>query len=564
MDVVRAERVTDLQPRLLLAVAGVRALLVSGLAMVGSLWDPGDTGRRHLFVVVALGWLPFALAAFMLSDRRGSPVARFVAPVADLAALACVVALVPEWADVAMIASVPVVAVAALTWPLPQLWVLPVAATALVPGAALVSETSHPVGALLVVSLGSAAVVAMIALVRSRERAAMLDTQAQRGRVGVIVAHVPHPVVLTTAAGAVEAWNSAAEQTLHGASGLSVDAPCAAALGLHVGERPLQCLGRCELLDLCAAEPDGSVEVWRPLGDEGRRQPLFASASALLDARGDEAEVVHSLRDITRLKQADEAKTLFLATASHELKTPLTVITGFADMLLGRPDLDPVVRQQALEAVSTRARELARIVDRLLLSSRIESGRATVKVAPVDVADVVVDRVKALAAATGRFIETALEEVPAAAADRTALTTVVDHLLDNALKYSAAPGKTRVALTQDREELVLEIADEGVGMDEEAATHCFDKFWQADSSDSRTYGGTGIGLYIVRSLVESMGGTVGVSSVLGGGSVFTVRLARWTEPSATDAALPQQRAPEPSMIREFMRQIGVPTAGVSE
>jgi signal transduction histidine kinase len=157
-----------------------------------------------------------------------------------------------------------------------------------------------------------------------------------------------------------------------------------------------------------------------------------------------------------------------------------------------------------------------------------------------------------------------LPDLPPVAADRTALTTVVDHLLDNALKYSAAPGKTRVALTQDREELVLEIADEGVGMDEEAATHCFDKFWQADSSDSRTYGGTGIGLYIVRSLVESMGGTVGVSSVLGGGSVFTVRLARWTEPSATDAALPQQRAPEPSMIREFMRQIGVPTAGVSE
>jgi signal transduction histidine kinase len=287
--------------------------------------------------------------------------------------------------------------------------------------------------------------------------------------------------------------------------------------------------------------------VWRALPD-GKRQPLLASA-ALVD---DGAEVVHSLRDITKLVEADEAKTVFLATTSHELKTPLTVINGFASTLLRQPDIDPGTREVALTAIHRRAQELSKIVDRLLMSSRIEAGRLSLAVEQVNVAELVRDRVLPVPAATGRDVVLDVTDAPDAYANADAVATVVDHLVDNALKY-APDGQVRVAVGADGGAVVLRVRDDGVGMDAEQAEHCFDKFWQADASDARQFGGTGIGLYIVRSLVEAMGGTIEVRSALGAGSEFAVRLAS-VEPVI---ALPDQRAPEASMIREFMRQIGV-------
>jgi len=108
----------------------------------------------------------------------------------------------------------------------------------------------------------------------------------------------------------------------------------------------------------------------------------------------------------------------------------------------------------------------------------------------------------------------------------------------------------------------IEVVDHGIGMDPEQRQHCFDNFWQAASTDSRRYGGAGIGLYIVKSMVESMGAKIEVTSELGQGTRFTLTFAR--AQAASD--VPPQRSaedgelePEPSMIREFMRQIGVPT-----
>ncbi len=110
-----------------------------------------------------------------------------------------------------------------------------------------------------------------------------------------------------------------------------------------------------------------------------------------------------------------------------------------------------------------------------------------------------------------------------AAADPLALQTVVDHLLDNAVKYSdggpvVIEGRRRSAMVE------ISVSDIGIGMDEEQARHCFDKFWQAESTDVRRFGGTGIGLYIVSSMVDAMGGTIVVESAPGQGSRFVVRV----------------------------------------
>jgi signal transduction histidine kinase len=166
------------------------------------------------------------------------------------------------------------------------------------------------------------------------------------------------------------------------------------------------------------------------------------------------------------------------------------------------------------------------------------------------------ERAHTLFKATGRTVECEIaDDVPDVAADPQGLVTVVDHLLDNALKYSPNGAPVWVRASRLGDGARIDIQDGGIGMDAEQAAHCFDKFWQAESTDVRRFGGTGIGLYIVRSLVEGMGGTVEVHSTAGVGTTFTVILgpAPGRSGPGDDPGSGEQNS-----IREFMRQLGVP------
>ena len=377
-----------------------------------------------------------------------------------------------------------------------------------------------------------------------------------------ILDRVADAVVVTDAAGTILQWNPAAERIFGSAAGRAIGGRCGAALALHSDDRELGCDGICPLLELAGTDHPGlGTELWRqrPSGD---RQPLIGTAQALRDADGAISEVVHSFRDITRLKEADEAKALFLATASHELKTPLTVIQGFAQTLL-RTEAPDGLREEALRAIERRAIELDRIVNRLLLSGRIEAGRMNLELSDVDVVPVVAERVAGYSQGTGRAVElrTAGGQ-PRVMADAPALAIVIDHLLDNAIKYSPGGEPITVTIAHSGDVIDIVVTDRGIGMDTEQVSHCFDKFWQAESRNDRRFGGTGIGLFIVRSLVDSMHGSIRVSSKLGQGTAFTVSLAR---AGVRDAVPPPAKEPHPqrgvgeaSIVREFMRQIGVP------
>jgi diguanylate cyclase (GGDEF)-like protein/PAS domain S-box-containing protein len=382
---------------------------------------------------------------------------------------------------------------------------------------------------------------------------------AEKEKSEAILARVGDAVVVTDAHGRVTQWNDAAERILRLPSAEALGRHCAEVLCLHRGDQGLVCTAGCPLL--AAARDDLlGVEVWRVLPD-GRRQPLLAHSEAVRDAEDNIAEVVHSLRDITRLKEADEAKTLFLATASHELKTPLTVIRGFAQALTSGPALEGEDQAEALRAIERRAIELTKIVERLLLSSRIEAGQAEVSPIEADVRAVAAERVSAMAAATGRPVDLEFEsDIPPGVVDPDALATVLDHLVDNALKYSPNGIPVVVRLDADDAWVRVAVRDAGIGMDAEQVAHCFEKFWQAESSDVRRFGGTGIGLYIVRSLVEAMGGKVAVESSPDRGSTFLVLLPRAGVPPPTppEPASPRRSGGQQSIIKEFMRQIGIP------
>jgi len=246
------------------------------------------------------------------------------------------------------------------------------------------------------------------------------------------------------------------------------------------------------------------------------------------------------------------------------LKTPLTVIRGFSQMLvMPESQMTPDERAAALRAIDTRARQLTGIVDRLLLSSRIESGRIDLRVESVDVGSMLFEQVMAMRAATSRDVELEVpDDLPLLLVEPGAFTTIVDHLLDNAAKYSPAGGPIRLLVAVQRDHVDLTVTDDGVGMNEEQAAHCFDRFWQAELTDVRRFGGTGIGLYIVRSLVEAMNGVISVASAPGRGSAFTVTFVRADRPIEPAPELEPETAAEPgrgdrSIIREYMRQLGV-------
>ena len=351
---------------------------------------------------------------------------------------------------------------------------------------------------------------------------------AEKEKSEAVLARIGDGVIVTDANGHILDWNPAAARMVGWAeenppSGL----PCRTVLGLRLKDRELDCEKGCALLSLRAT---GEVESGRGLEvgrthPNGRRQPLLADVEPIRGPEGGVAEVVHSFRDVSRLKEADEAKSLFLATASHELKTPLTVIMGFASTLVSAGDqLSPEVRDESLRAIERRAIELGTIVDGLLMASRIESGRVDLDMTEVDLEPLLRDRVAAAQARSGRGVVLSVGELLPVSADPQAVSTVVDQLVDNALKYSPSGGTVSVAATSHGGEVEIAVSDEGMGMDAEQLDHCFDKFWQAESTDIRRFGGTGIGLYLVQSLTEAMGGTVRVESTPGVGTTFRVSL----------------------------------------
>ena len=436
------------------------------------------------------------------------------------------------------------------------------AATALAFGSVgLAAASGASAGALALLAVSEAVLVGLLSRLTARLDAAEVRSTELDARAATILDHVREAVVVTDPAGVVRRLNDAARELMvTGAdTGELAGRRCEQVLGLHAGERVLACgAGRCPLLagPGMVDSDHHDVELWRPLPD-GRRQPLLASVSVVRATSGEITELVHSLRDITTLKQADEAKTLFLATASHELRTPLTVIGGFAELLLTAESMDEETRTTALRAVKARVDQLTAIVDRLLLSSRIEAGRATVYPGPVDIVPLLRERAAALEQSTGRAVTVDVDgdTLPTAAADAVAVATVIDHLLDNAAKYSPGGPPVAIEAWSDDDRVAFDVVDRGIGMSAADCNCCFDKFWQAETTDRRRFGGTGIGLYVVRSLVESMGATVTVKSAPGDGSRFGVVLRRHDGiPSPPAGGASGERL----MIREFMRQLGVP------
>lgn len=255
---------------------------------------------------------------------------------------------------------------------------------------------------------------------------------------------------------------------------------------------------------------DRLAEQNRMLADQARK------LEELLEK---EHHTVDELRELNRMKGE------FVAVVSHELRTPVTALIGYAKTLR-QPEFaeDPVMLLEFLERMERQGDRLLRLVENLLTASRIESRELPVSVGRVLFEDLVSEVVEGLAVEADRIHVDVPSDLPVLHTDRQLLGRVVSNLLDNALKYSPEGTPCELGAKTERGRLVFWVQDHGIGIPPEALPRIFERFYQVDSSTTRVFRGAGLGLSLVKDLLDPLGGTIEVQSTPGQGSRFTVVL----------------------------------------
>lgn len=236
--------------------------------------------------------------------------------------------------------------------------------------------------------------------------------------------------------------------------------------------------------------------------------------------------IVATVEDVTEQSRIDTVRTDFVANLSHELKTPIGGIAALADTMIG--EKDPQVIERLTARIVDESYRLSRIVDDLLDLSRIEFGGAEdwEPVAITDVVNEVVARMQHESKRTGVSIEAKTLAGVRVVGDRMQLVSALQNLVSNAIKYSGDGKKVLVEVQATAELVSILVVDQGIGIAARDHQRIFERFYRVDRARSRTTGGSGLGLSIVRHVVSNHGGTVSVVSEEGRGSTFTIVLPR--------------------------------------
>lgn len=270
------------------------------------------------------------------------------------------------------------------------------------------------------------------------------------------------------------------------------------------------------------------------MAKDGTERPIVDSWAPMKDVMGNTIGTVIVFQDITERKRVEEAlrqsqqlKTEFIQNVSHELRTPLAIARGYAELLedgtLGQ--LLPK-QQEPISIIVRRLRMLSELVSDI--TAILEAETRDLQQEPVDLTDLVlkaVDHFQVIARQQGLILTTKVApDLPPVLGDAMCLYRVLDNLLGNALKFTPVGGCITVCLRQSRESLVLEVADTGIGIPPDRQERIFERFYQVNGSSRRRYGGVGLGLALVKEIVETHDGEISVESEVGRGSIFTVTL----------------------------------------
>jgi two-component system phosphate regulon sensor histidine kinase PhoR len=287
---------------------------------------------------------------------------------------------------------------------------------------------------------------------------------------------------------------------------------------------PLEVFRRPELENavraVLAGEPVQTLEI-----TTGSNHVLQAGVSPVTNAAGAVDSAVVVFHDLTEIRRLERMRRDFVANVSHEFKTPLTSIRGYTETLLSGAKDDPSIAVDFLNTIQRNAQHLEMLVSDLLklarLESEVPSDRDVIDLKPM-IEDVIASRRSAI---HEREVKVVLEcPETQIHADRSRLYTALANLIDNAIHYNKPGGEVRINAEIEDGYLFLAVVDTGQGIPSEELPRIFERFYRVDKSRGRDSGGTGLGLSIVKHAIESQGGTITVTSRLGTGSAFTIRL----------------------------------------
>ncbi len=337
---------------------------------------------------------------------------------------------------------------------------------------------------------------------------------SERRPLAAVLAALPDPVIVVTEDFRVVAVNPPARELLP---------------TLRSGDVLALALRDPDVLDgVRRVHASGMAETvpWR---DRVPVERSFDVTIAPLDAAGEARDLVLTVRDLTEARFVARMRTDFVANASHELRTPLASLLGFVETLQGPARDDARARERFLAIMGEQARRMARLVDDLLSLSRIEQNQHVRPATPVDLGSVarhVADTLAPLARENGARLEVSAPDPVIVAGDRDELVRVAENLIENAIKYGAAPrpdgspGLVEVAVEVRRRDGLLTVRDHGPGIHPEHLPRLTERFYRVDAGESRSKGGTGLGLAIVKHIVARHRGRLTVNSAVGCGATF--------------------------------------------
>ncbi|MET0200313.1 MAG: ATP-binding protein [Gaiellaceae bacterium] len=342
---------------------------------------------------------------------------------------------------------------------------------------------------------------------------ARLFREAERGaNAARALAYVADGVVLIDKDNIVRHWNPAAALITGVAEEDALDRPVRDvvpswdALTTHV---PLVAPG--------APAPPVTV----PIVIDGDERWVAVSGVAFMQGR------VYALQDVTEERALEKTRSDFVTTASHELRTPLAAVYG-AIRTLRREDVELSEEDQAqfLEMIEAEATRLARIVDQILLAGQLDADAVELEVSECDPSEIAARVIESAQVHSPETISLSLDVdgTPKISCDENKLRQVLVNLVDNAVKYSPGGGRVELRVRNGNGSCVIDVVDEGLGIPPGERERIFEKFYRLDPDQTHGVGGSGLGLYIVRELVERMDGRLSVESELGKGSRFTLEL----------------------------------------
>jgi two-component system, OmpR family, phosphate regulon sensor histidine kinase PhoR len=298
-------------------------------------------------------------------------------------------------------------------------------------------------------------------------------------------------------------------------------------LGLKVPPQPgsglVEVVRQTELIEAARKVLAGEPRVESEIVTGTLRQHFFAATVASVRAAETNGAVI-VLHDITALRKLERVRRDFVANVSHEFRTPLTAIQGFAETLLAGAMNDPQNRERFLGIIVEHSRRLARLTEDLLMLSKMDADRLELETRRIPVGPFVESCIETSAPRAKEkdlklFVNLA-ERLPDIAGDRRRLTEILQNLLDNAIQYTPAGGEIMVSASPKNGEVVFTVSDTGIGIPQADQPRIFERFYRVDVARSREVGGTGLGLSIAKHLVETHGGRIWVDSEVGRGSEF--------------------------------------------